>query len=113
MRVDIFDDIFDGSDDDFQFCCQDLQQQQQLGAAVVVSDKGVTEAKTTLFCSLLPRSPKSGILKPGAAYLANLIVNGKYFQYSESIDPTSVKVISFFPTVAAAVSSFCKNKTQQ
>ena len=84
MRVDIFDDVFDGSDDDFQFCCQDLQQ-QQLGAAVLVSNKGVTAAKTTLFCSLLPRSPKSGILKPGAAYLANLIVNGKYYQCSAKI----------------------------
>ena len=82
MLVDIFDDVVNGSDDDFLFCCQDLQQ---LGAAVVVSDKGVTEAKTTLFCSLLPRSPKSGILKAGAAYLANLIVSGKYYQCSAKI----------------------------
>ena len=108
MLVDIFDDVVDGSEDDFQFCCQDLQQ--QLGAAVVVSDKGVTEAKITLFCSLLPRSPKSGILKPGAAYLANLIVNGKYFQYSESIDPTSVKVISFFQLWRPQSHPFAKTK---
>ena len=49
LLVDIFDDGVDGCDDDFR----DLQQ-DGMGAAVVVSNKGVTEAKTTLLCTLLP-----------------------------------------------------------
>ena len=64
VMVDIFDAVIDGSDHDFVF----LPSRLALAAwvqhllTVVVSNKGVTEAKTTLLlCSLLPFNQKSGI----------------------------------------------------
>ena len=53
--VDIFDDVVDGSDDDFLFLAMKTCSSMgwvQPRLTVVVSNKAVTEAKTTLCCAV-------------------------------------------------------------
>ena len=91
---------------------------------VVVSNKGVTEAKTTLLlCSLLPQTKKVESKSRGCQFFWQIkglwVIIPDDWQKLTKIAPSwSIPqaqrrwYASLFPTVSSAVSSFCRRKQQ-